>query len=115
MVGVNVPIRAWTLLTSPAGLEVSAMGLEENTHEAVAGYRRFSGEEIDAGDTFDMRLNMAATGGPEVDLFTGEAPVEPGQEDDEVAEDGKPNYLPLILLGGVLIVILIGAARRRKN
>ena len=45
-VGANVPIRAWTLLTSPAGLEVSAMGLEENTHEAVAGYRRFSGEEI---------------------------------------------------------------------
>ena len=41
------------------------------------------------------------------------------QVDERIAPDGdedrSPNYLPLIFLGGLLIVILIGAARRRKD
>lgn len=114
-IGGNIPIRAWALLTAPATLQVDAMGLEENTHEAIPGYRRFSGDALDAGDTFDMRLSMVSGGGPEVDIFTGEAPVEATAADDQTEEESKPNYLPLILLGGLMIVILAGAARRRKK
>jgi hypothetical protein len=49
-----------------------------------------------------------------VDLFTGEAPVEADQAADGTEEEGKPNYLPLIFLGVLIIVIILAAVRRRS-
>lgn len=115
-VGANLPVDAWSLLAAPAGIEIRGYGVRATTDQNVPGYTRFTTDPIDAGDRVELTLIHAAPGGGDAeDLFekVAEAQQEPAAADGDTG--GSPNYLPLIFLGGLLIVILIGAARRRKD
>jgi hypothetical protein len=115
-VGSNLPVEAWSVLAAPEWLEVHSTDMEENDREKVAGFRRFVGFPLEAGEAIDLRLNSGEQAAGEAeDLFTGEAPAEQETTDAEnPAEKSGGMTLPLILVGVLIIVVIIAAVRRRS-
>ncbi len=114
-VGSNLPVNAWSVLTSPVWLEVGSTDIEENDSEQVQGFRRFAGFPLESGETVTLRLNSGEqAAGPGEELFTKEAPAEKdaSTEADADAKEGG-SQLPLILMGIVIIVIVVAVRRRR--
>jgi hypothetical protein len=114
-VGASLPVEGWSLLTSPESVEVRGTGFTESREGAVTGYRRFAGDALDAAETVDLSLvNPGVQTTDPQDLF--ETIEQAGAEGtgDEAEDDSGPNYLPLIFAGLLLIVILGGAFRRRS-
>ena len=115
-VGSNLAVESWSLLVAPEDMEVRAFGVRDKTDQPVKGYTSLSADPIDAGDTVDLTLSDPGPATATVeDLFAATEAAQSEAEEGEGESGGGPNYLPLIFLGGLLIVILIGAARRRKE
>jgi hypothetical protein len=112
-VGSTLALAAWSLLAAPEGVEVRGYGVRPATEQNVPGYVRFTTDEIDAGDRVELTLRHAAAGAEVGDVFEQVAAAQEAREETEEENGGGPNYLPLIFLGGLLIVILVGALRKR--
>lgn len=115
-VGSNLAVSSWSVLASPERLEISSTDMEENDSEEVPGFRRFAGFPLEAGETVNLRLNSAAeAAGREEDLFTKDAPADQEETgESEALEKGGGMSLPLILVGVLLILIIVAAVRRRS-
>lgn len=116
-VGSNLPTTAWSILASPEWLEVGSTDIEENDEGQVSGFRRFAGFPLEAGQTVDLRLNSGEQdAGPAEDLFTQDAPAdqEAADADDPTAKSGGMT-LPLIFVGVLIIIVILAAVRRRKS
>jgi hypothetical protein len=115
-VGSDLAVSNWSVLASPERLEIGSTDMEENDSEAVPGFRRFTGFPLEAGKTVNLRLNSGAqAAGPEEDLFTQDAPA----DQEEAGGSGQPGKgggisLPLIFVGVLLILIIVAAVRRRS-
>jgi hypothetical protein len=114
-VGSDIPVSAWSVLASPEWLEVGSTDMEENDSEKVPGFRRFAGFPLDAGEVVTLRLNSGQqVAGAEDELFTKEAPAQKddgGQ--DKMGEKKGGMLLPLIFVGVLIIVVIAAAVRRR--
>lgn len=115
-VGSNLPVNSWSVLASPEWLEVRSTDMEENDSEKVTGFRRFAGFPLDSGEAVDLRLGAGEkAAGPAEDLFTGDAPAEQADGESSSADtEGGGMSLPLIFVGVLIIVVIIAAVRRRS-
>ena len=114
-VGSELAMQAWSILASPEWLEVGSTDIEENDAEKVAGFRRFAGFPLEAGEIVDLRLNSGEqAAGPEEDLFTGDSPAEQEAAAGSADGTGRGMTLPLIFVGVLIIVVILAAARRRS-
>jgi len=115
-VGSDIPVTAWSVLASPEWLEVASTDIEENESEKVSGFRRFVGFPLDAGETIDLRLQSGEkAAGPEEDLFTTDAPADSvAGTGDDAGRKGGGLSLPLIFLGVMIILFIVAAIRRRS-
>jgi hypothetical protein len=115
-VGSDLPVNSWSILASPVWLEIGSTDIEENDDQEVAGFRRFAGFPLEAGESVDLLLSSGEqVAGPEEDLFTQESPADKeAGEAAETASKGGGMTLPLIFMGFVIIVLLAVARRRRS-
>lgn len=115
-VGSEIPVSAWSVLASPDWMEVGSTDMEENDSEQVPGFRRFAGFPLEAGEVVTVRLNSGLqVAGTEEELFTKDAPTEQEAGGPEKLDDKEGGMqLPLILVGVLIIVIIVTAVRRRK-
>jgi membrane-bound inhibitor of C-type lysozyme len=113
-VGSDLAVSEWSVLASPASLQVTAMELEENDEKAVTGYRRFVGPALAGGESLTLRLKSAAAaaGEPE-DLFADEGTDSGAETTETAAEESGSLRLPLLFLALVLIVVIFAAVKRR--
>ena len=113
-VGANVPVEGWSLLAAPEGLDVRGFGVRAKADQAIKGYTSLAADPIDAGDIVDLTLHRAGQAETTMeDLFAATEATDATAEDTQEDSGGGPNYLPLILLGVLLIVILAAAFRKR--
>jgi len=115
-VGSDIPVSAWSFLASPEWMEVGSTDMEENDSEKVPGYRRFAGFPLDSGEVVTLRLNSGQqVAGTAEELFTKDAPAEKEDGGRTKMDEKKGGMqLPLIFVGVLIIVILVAAARRRS-
>lgn len=116
-VGCSLPVDAWSLLTTPAYLEVRAFDLEMDRDQAVPGFGRYVGPPLETDRDLVVVLGAGTGQGEQGDVFTRPA----GDAADTAAaapttaparRQGLPLAVPLGLL--VVVIVVVVVRRRRK-
>ncbi|MBU2502271.1 hypothetical protein KJ682_13145 [bacterium] len=117
--GSDLPIAAWSILSTPSWLEVRGIGLESDNYQDAAGYSRHTGPALEANQVFAMTLMGGEhIQGPEGEIFAqaDSAAAESSPEETADAPSGAGGATRLLLLGALvlLIVLLVASLKRRR-
>ncbi len=92
------------------------MELEHDDETDVAGYLRFKGPSLEAGRTFQIRVDKGVPAEPAEDLFTQPVPAEESSDTETAAGEEADQGLPLaVKVAPIIILIIILASRRRRR
>lgn len=115
-VGSNLDIDAWSVLATPEWLEVRAIQLESDASEELPGINRLTGPPLKAGRHLPLQFFSGEHETAEAtDLFTQTSSATAGGQDTGGSGDVGGGFpLPLVF-GGVLIIIVIAVAARKRQ
>ncbi|MBK9776977.1 MAG: hypothetical protein IPP62_11535 [bacterium] len=117
-VGSNLPVAAWSLLTSPPSVAVETTELQAPDETTVPGFVRRAGPALAAGQVASLRLLAGAPAGKPEPLFkTSPDSAAPAGELPAPTGAAEKRGLPLPLAGLAVLIIIGGLifARRRRS
>lgn len=117
--GSNLPIAAWSILSTPSWLVVQGLGLESDNYQDAAGYSRHTAGALEANQGFAVTLKGGDhVQGPEGEIFA--RPDSTGLEASPAGTTGSPSGsggpTSLVLLGAlvILIALLVVSLKKRR-
>lgn len=115
-VGANVPIEGWSLMATPATLDIRGFGLESTGAAGGGSHLRFRGPPLAAGEDHRFRIHtLDQAVGAEEDLFTKEASPATEEESSPDETTEEDNGFPFVVLTPIFVVILALVARKRRR
>ncbi len=115
-VGANVPIGGWSLVATPANLDIQAFDLVPTDITGEHGHLRFKGPSVAADESFSFHMATISGTGQEEELFTQTTAQEDEatEEPTNRAEDDDDGF-PFVTLTPILVIIIVLAVRRRRQ
>ncbi len=117
-VGSNVPIEAWSLLTTPAGLDIQAFDLVPTDESDSRDHSRFKGPAVAAGEAFRFRVATSPKVGAQEDLFTQSSLEGAGSDAKSTLSGDKKDEdkgFPFVVLTPIFVVLLAIVVRNRRR